>query len=187
MLFRSVYQARYSVVNRYTYAQLGAPTLFLSDAETQFLLAEAAFRGWVTSGSASGYYTAGVQAAFAQITESGAPALSKTGGPGPSPAAATTYLTANPYNAANALEQINTQIWVCTFMDEYESWANWRRSGFPVLSTVSYPGNVTSGTIPRRFTYPQGEPTTNTANYNAAVADLKNGDKMTSPVWWDTN
>ena len=179
----AVYQARYSVVNRYTYAKLGSPTLFLTDAETQFLLAEAAFRGWVTSGSAASYYTAGVQAAFAQIAESGAPTLSKTGGPAVDP---TAYLVANPYNAANALEQINDQIWVCTFMDEYESWANWRRSGFPVLTPVNYPGNVTSGTIPRRFTYPQGEPTTNTTNYNAAVADLKNGDKMTSPVWWDT-
>jgi hypothetical protein len=54
-----------------------------------------------------------------------------------------------------------------------------------VLTPVNYPGNVTNGTIPRRFTYPQGEASTNTANYTAAVGGLNNGDKMTSRVWWD--
>ena len=70
-------------------------------------------------------------------------------------------------------------------MDENESFANWRRSNYPTLTPVNYPGNVTNGTIPRRFTYPQGEASTNSTNYNSAVSDLSNGDKMTSRVWWD--
>jgi hypothetical protein len=171
-------QDGYSVVNRYTFARLDAPTFFLTDAETQFLLAEAAERGWVTTGTAASYYVAGVTAAMNQLTETGA-------SPGVSAGQISAYLTANPYNAAAGLQQINTQYWVATFMDEYEAWANWRRSGFPVLTPVNYPNNATGGTIPRRFTYPQGEPATNATNYNAAVADLKDGDKMTSAVWWD--
>jgi hypothetical protein len=55
------------------------------------------------------------------------------------------------------LQQINEQYWVAGFMDENECFANWRRSGYPVLTPVNYPGNVTGGTIPRRFTYPQTE------------------------------
>jgi hypothetical protein len=168
---------KYSVVNRYTFSRLDAPTFFLTYGETELLLAEAAQRGWITGTPAATYYTNGVSAAMAQ--------LNAQAGAGPSDAAIAAYLAANPYDAAGALKQINTQYWVASFMDEYESFANWRRSGYPVLSPVTYPGNVTNGTIPRRFTYPQGEASTNGANYSAAVSDLNNGDKMTSRVWWD--
>jgi hypothetical protein len=171
-------QNLYSVVNRYTFSRLTAPTFFLTYGETQLLLAEAANRGWITGTTDATYYTNGVTGAMQQL---GAQA-----GAGPSQAAITAYLTANPYNPAQSLNQINTQYWVASFMDENESFANWRRSGFPTLTPVNYPGNVTNGTIPRRFTYPQGEATTNTTNYNAAVSDLNNGDKMTSRVWWDS-
>jgi hypothetical protein len=106
-------------------------------------------------------------------------------GAGPSNAAIAGYLATNPFDPANAFLQINSQYWVASFMDENESFANWRRSGYPMLTPVVYPGNVTNGTIPRRFTYPQGEAATNSANYNAAVSGLSNGDKMTSRVWWD--
>jgi hypothetical protein len=170
-------QNKYSVVNRYTFSRLTAPTFFLTYGETQLLLAEAAERGWVTGTTAATYYANGVTGAMLEL---GAQA-----GAGPSQASITAYLTANPYNAADALEQINDQYWVASFMDENESFANWRRSNFPTLTPVNYPGNVTNGTIPRRFTYPQGEASTNSANYNAAVSDLNNGDKMTSHVWWD--
>jgi hypothetical protein len=173
-----VYQNRYSVVNRYTFSRLTAPTFLLTCGETQLLLAEAAQRGWVTTGTATGYYAAGVTASMSMLTAQA--------GAGPSDAAIAAYLTANPYNAGDALEQINSQYWVASFMDENESFANWRRSNYPTLVPVNYTGNVTNGTIPRRFTYPQGEASTNSANYNAAVGDLNNGDKMTSRVWWDS-
>lgn len=169
---------KYSIVNRYTFSRLTAPTFFLTYGETSLLLAEAAQRGWI-SGSAATFYTNGVTGAMQQ--------LASQAGAGPNAAAITAYLTANPYNAADYLDQVNSQYWVASFMDENESFANWRRSGYPSLTPVAnYPGNVTNGTIPRRFTYPQGEAGTNATNYNAAVADLANGDKMTSRVWWDT-
>lgn len=166
---------KYSVVNRYTFSRLDAPTLFLTYGETALLLAEAAQRGWV-SGAAADYYKAGVTASMAQLVQVGA-------GPGADAIAA--YVAANPLNSNNALEQINNQYWISTFMDENESWANWRRSGYPALTPVNYPNNNTNGTIPRRFTYPQGEPSTNAANYKDAVSRLSDGDKMTSRVWWD--
>ena len=169
-------QNDYSVVNRYTFARLDAPTFFLTYGETQLLLAEAAQRGWIT-GDPAGYYTAGVRGAMQQ--------LSAQAGAGPSAGMAAAWLTAHPYDPTRALEQINDQYWVAGFMDENECFANWRRSGYPLLIPVRYPANVTDGTIPRRFTYPQSEASTNTANYNAAVGRLANGDKMTSRVWWD--
>jgi hypothetical protein len=173
----TVYQNRYSVVNRYTFARLDAPSFFLTYGETQLLLAEAAQRGWVTGTSPSTYYTAGVTGAMQQ--------LSLQAGAGPSDASIAGYLLNQPYDPANALLQINSQYWVASFMDENESFANWRRSGFPMLTPVVYPGNVTNGTIPRRFTYPQGEASTNSTNYSAAVSGMTDGDRMTSRVWWD--
>ncbi|MDP4217408.1 MAG: SusD/RagB family nutrient-binding outer membrane lipoprotein, partial [Bacteroidota bacterium] len=170
-------QNKYSVVNRYTFARLDAPTFFLTYGETQLYLAEAAQNGWVTGTPAATYYNAGVTGSMAM--------LGSQLGAGPSPASITAYLAANPYNAVTGLKQINYQYWVTSFMDENESFANWRRSGYPTLTPVNYTGNATGGTIPRRFTYPQGEASTNGTNYGAAVQGLANGDKMTSRVWWD--
>ncbi len=169
-------QNSYSLVNRYTFARLNAPTFFLTYGETELLLAEAAARGWVTGNPAT-YYTAGVQGAMQQL------AAQAGAGPGDTPILG--WLQSHPYNPSEGLQQINEQYWVAGFMDESECFANWRRSGFPVLTPVVYPGNVTGSTIPRRFTYPQTEASTNTTNYNAAVSRLANGDKMTSRVWWD--
>ncbi|MEX6686981.1 SusD/RagB family nutrient-binding outer membrane lipoprotein [Danxiaibacter flavus] len=179
-------QAKYSIVNRNTFARLDAPTFFLTYAETALLQAEAVQRGWI-SGSVSDFYTRGVTAAMNQLGQI-AKYVNATPAPLPAISAAdiTAYLQTNPFNAGDALNQINTQYWIATFMDEYEAWANWRRTGFPHLNEIkNYPTNVTNGSIPRRFTYPLSEATTNTDNYNAAVAGLSNGDKMTSRVWWD--
>lgn len=167
----------YSVVNRYTYARIDAPTFLVTYAENQLLLAEAAFRGWV-SGSAEDFYNEGVEASMKQFDQF-------DDGLAPDDAEIANYLALNPYNAPTALEQINTQYYINTFSDEYETFANWRRSGYPVLETVNYVGNVTNGTIPRRFTYPVSESSVNSEHYLKAVSHLENGDKMTSRVWWD--
>ncbi len=175
----SVYQNRYSIVNRYTYAQWAAPSFMLTYAETELLLAEAAARGWVSQDPGT-LYANGVTAAMQQLTSLNSAAVI-------SPAQISAYLAQNPYVSGNGIELINDQIWVCTFMDENEAWENWRRSGYPNLTPVNYPLNATNGTIPRRFTYPVGEASTNTTNYNAAVADLNPAaDKMDSRMWWDT-
>lgn len=166
----------YSVVNRYTFSRPDAPTFLLTHAENQLLLAEAVTRGWI-SGNAEDYYNEGVRAAMRQFSQFGITGISEE--------RIQQYLEENPFDATNALEQINVQYWVVTFCDEYEAFANWRRSGYPVLTPVVYIGNVTNGTIPRRFTYRTEEASINTENYSAAVARLNNGDTMTSRVWWD--
>lgn len=167
---------KYSVVNRYTYARINAPTFILTHAENQLLLAEAAYRGYV-SGDAKSYYESGVRAAMEQFAQFGVSGISSE--------RIEQYLKAHPYNQATALEQINTQYYINTFSDEYETFANWRRSGYPVLKPVNYIGNITNGTIPRRFTYPSDEATINKDHYLQAVGNLKDGDTMTSRVWWD--
>lgn len=158
---------------------LNAPSLILTYAETEFLLADAAQR-WGVGGDAATHYNNGVLAAITQLSAYGSAATISAGD-------AQTYLTAHPYKAATGLSQINMQYWLCTLMDEYETWANWRRCGdLPHLTPTNYPGNVSGGTIPRRLTYPPSQKVTNLTNYNNAVANLPGGDKITSRVWWDT-
>ncbi len=149
------------------------PMFFQTYAEVEFMLAEAAVR-W--GGDAESHYNAGVTAAMKYLTLYGAPEISD--------ADITAYLTANPYDASKGLEMINTQYWAATFLNEYESFANWRRTGIPALTPVNYPGNVTNGTIPRRMIYSPSERSGNTDNYNAAVA-AQGPDELTTRVWWD--
>jgi len=159
---------------------ISSPSLILTYAETEFLFADAAQR-WGIGGDAATHYNNGVLAAITQLNAYGDAATISTND-------AQTYLAAHPYvpGTVTGLSQINMQYWLCTLMDEYEGWANWRRSGdLPHLTPTNYPGNVSNGTIPRRLTYPPSQRVTNLANYNSAVAGLTGGDKITTRVWWD--
>ncbi len=81
------------------------------------------------------------------------------------------YLTANPFDPAKALEQINTQYWVSCFLDGQEAWSNFRRSGYPALTPNPYLGAdpLVKGGFIRRFQHQNSERTVNTENYNAAM------------------
>lgn len=185
------YRSVYSLPSRYTYSDPKAPTFIVTLAENQLLLAEAAHRGWLQGTSLSGttaktFYENGVKAAMEQFSffESAGNLYSTY----LTADAINNYLTANAFDESRALEMINTQYYITTFCDEYETFANWRRTNFPTLTPVdkNYPNSVTNGTIPRRFTYPTSESQSNTDNYTTAVSRMEGGDKMTSRVWWDT-
>ena len=158
--------------------RLDGPTFVLTYAESELLLADAAQR--FSLGNAAEHYANGVTAAGTYLGQYAAD-MAVT------PAAMAAYLAAHPYNAATGLEQINTQYWILsnTMLDFYESWSNWRRTGFPMLTPVNYPSNATNGTIPRRFPYPLSEAPSNPDNYKAAKAAVPGGDFLTSRVYWD--
>ena len=181
------YRSKYSTINRYTYSNPTSPTFICTYAQTQLLLAEAALRGWV-SGSAQTYYENGVRAAMEQFAQF--PNATALYNQYLTSDAVNQYLAENPFDAAKGYEQINTQYWINCFCDEYETFANWRRSGYPEMDPAwdpahPYSNSDTGGTIPRRFRYPSTESSVNMANYNEAVGRLNNGDRFTSRVWWD--
>ncbi|MEZ4829361.1 MAG: SusD/RagB family nutrient-binding outer membrane lipoprotein [Bacteroidia bacterium] len=66
-------------------------------------------------------------------------------------------MLANPYDAANALEQINAQYWVASFLNGPEAFANFRRSGYPALTPNPFPGKDIKGDFIRRMTYPNSK------------------------------
>ena len=166
----------YAEPNRAILAAFEAPMIFQTYAEVQLMLAEANVR-WGLGGDAETSYNNGVTAAMQQLSLYSADAAIAD-------ADIADYLAANPYDAANAIEQISTQYWIATFLNEYETFSNWRRTGFPVLIPVNFPGNETGGTIPRRLTYTENEASVNAENYQAAIA-AQGPDVLTTRVWWD--
>ena len=172
-------QATYSEPNQSTVFKYDAPLVLISNAETNLYLAEAAARGWYTGETDKDLYEKGVKASFLNMGIYGA-AYAITD--------ATAYLTLNPFNAAGSFEakmnQIHTQIYIALFVDEQEIYSNWRRTGYPVLIPVNFPGNVTNGTIPRRFKYPTSEYSVNSTNLAEAIK-RQGEDTFTTKIWWD--
>ena len=162
------------------YIQRNAPDFVLTYAETEFLLAEAASRGWSVGSSAATHYANGLRGAMQSLSQFGTAAAISS-------ATIEAYVLANPLGTANPLKQINEQYWLetSTTFNFIEAWFNWRRSGYSALTPVNYPGNVTNGTIPRRMIYPASEVSNNPSGYSMGVADLSGGDLLTSRVWWD--
>ena len=171
----------YSQVDRRRIVKVSSPGFFVTASQTQLLLAEARHRGWISSGTADAYYNAGVTLNMQQMASYDAASTVAAGD-------ITTYLTNNPFNTGTALQQINTQYWISSFLNGPEVFANFRRSGFPALTANPYgqPNNpdVPNGTFIRRLTYPNSEISVNTTNVNAAIA-AQGPDKLSTRIWWD--
>jgi hypothetical protein len=167
----------YSTIRADVLLKLDGPTVLVTYAQNELLLAEAAKRGWSVGANAQTHYNNGVRAAMEQLVQYNSLAAVPS-------ASIDAYLTAHPYVDANGYDMINTQYWAASFLDWYEAWANWRRSGFPVLTPVNYPGNATNGQIPRRMLYPASESSANGGNYQQAIS-RQGANAFTTKVWWD--
>lgn len=172
----------YSQTDRRRIAKVSAPVFFVTAAQTNLLLAEAKFRGWITGGNTPAQYFAdGIRAHMDQMVTYDAGCAIAAG-------ARDTYVAANPLGAGTELQQINTQYWIASFLNGPEAFANFRRSGFPALTPNPYgqPNNpdVPNGTFIRRLTYPSTELSVNTDKVNEAIA-RQGEDKLSTRVWWD--
>lgn len=171
----------YSQADRRRILKTTAPVFLITAAQTNLLLAEASFKGWISTGTAAQYFSDGIKAHMDQMATYDAGAAVAGG-------ARDTYINANSLAAGTELEQINTQYWIASFLNGPEAFANFRRSGFPALTPNPYgqPNNpdVPNGTFIRRLTYPTSELAVNTVNINAAIAS-QGPDKLSTRVWWD--
>ncbi|GLU51841.1 hypothetical protein Dfri01_13020 [Dyadobacter frigoris] len=174
---------KYSRPRISVYLKRGGTLEVLTYPGTELLLAEAKARGWNIPGTAADHYKNGVVGGMTTLTQLDASAAI-------SAATATAFADAHPLDVSSldaSLKMINTQYWIVTgtTFDFMENWSNWRRSGYPVLTPVNYPSNVTNATIPRRMIYLSTEIITNGTSYTDAVGRLSGGDKLTGKVWWD--
>lgn len=140
-------------------------------AELQFILAEAAVKGYINKAPKT-YFDAGVQNA---ITFWG---LTMPAG----------HLEKEDvkWNELGSLEdkmeQILLQKYYTLFFTDFQSWSEFRRTGHPVLPLG--PGVQNNGKMPSRFVYPINTMATNPAHYQEAVQAM-GGDDINVKVWWN--
>ena len=140
------------------------PIILLSAAESWFLLAEAAHRGWI-SGDAADYYRNGISASMQQMEIP--------------PAERDSYLSRPHVAYNNTLERIILQKWMAlNSISGFEAWSDYRRVGLPEIPNT--PGS-SPDERPRRLLYPETEVQTNIAEVTKrGVTDI-----TTARVWWD--
>ncbi|QEC52766.1 SusD-like starch-binding protein associating with outer membrane [Anseongella ginsenosidimutans] len=125
-----------------------------SAAETHFILAEAALKGW-SAGNAKDHYEAGVRSSM------------ETWGVDDQYAS---YIAGSGVAFNNTLARIMEQKWIAAWTSSAEAWFDFRRTGLPALS----PGPASSEPVlPLRFIYGNDELFNNTENANAAVDRLE--------------
>lgn len=150
------------------FASIDSPVLLMSAAEVEFIKSEIYFRALDNTKAQAAYE----QAIRNDFIETG---LTLT--------EANTYIS-NPLAAYNSsLQRIMEQKWITMFQASFESFTDWRRTGFPVLTVPTT--NRTSDVTPRRFPYPQIE-------INVNGNSLRNGPgipvpykTLTTKVWWE--
>jgi hypothetical protein len=149
----------------------GAPAYIFTGAQVQFAMAEAAKRGWIAGGdlAAKIYYDDAIDASLAQY-----------GVPSPLFKNAIGVV----YNPITALHQISEQRWIALYLDGWEAWSEFRRTGFPRI--VPGPNSQNGNVIPRRVGYPTADANTNKTNYEAALAQQGWSDNsINNRMWWD--
>ncbi len=148
------------------------PFLLLNYPEVELLLAEAALKGWTTD--AEGHYNAGVRGAMQMWSIFDDSFVA-------SDADVDAYLLANPFNDTE--EMVGNQMWLATFMNWYEAFSAYRRTGFPQLQEVNYPGNISGGKIFKRLQYYTDEVAGNPNLQSTGTTP----DLVTTAVWWDVD
>jgi hypothetical protein len=146
------------------------PALLLDYVEMEFYRAEAKERGFNVAGTAEQHYNNAIRASILYWGGTSAQADAYLGQP------SVAYTSAS----GNFKEKIGTQKWIALQNRGYESWTEYRRLDYPILTAPS----GAKSAFPNRFTYPTNEQTLNNENYTDAASKM-NGDKVESKIFWD--
>lgn len=163
------------------------PGILITSAEVEFLLAEAASKGWTVPGDVKSHYEAGIRASM-QVLNNYYDIVSKI-----SDEEIEQYIAENPVGD-NPRESINTQAWILHLTNPSEGWANLRRSDYPAIADRTllpvrgdFPHEDPNLQTPVRLRYPLLEAKYNSVNYEKAVERLGGTDDWHTRVWWDVN
>lgn len=181
---------KYSAENkRYYKVPQGEPYQILSYSDTEFILAEAAVRGWATPASAKTHYDNAVTAAM-QFTAAHTPA-EYNHGVVINNAAIAAYLSGpaafnSTGTAAQKTAQIMDQKLIGSFLQmRWNSFFDYRRTGYPVIPIDPATNqNEISDKIPTRWMYPENEYSQNRVNIEEALTRQFNGSDNPNNVMW---
>lgn len=152
--------------------------ILMNYSELQFILAEAREKGWITTGTAEGYYMKGIQSNF-DYWKSVVPTsygIDVT----PDPSYFTQAAVAYTGTSAEKLAKIALQKWVAFYFNGLEAWFDWRRTGMPEIKPG--PDNLNQNRVPVRFPYPLSEQSLNGANREEAVK-RQGTDDLNTRTW----
>lgn len=181
------------------------PVVWMNAAEVAFLKAEAAaVFGYEMGGEAKDFYEQGIRLSFEQWGAGSADAYLADGESVAEsyvdPAGSNTYAGSlsditvqwkEDADKEEKQERILTQKWIANWLLGNEAWADWRRTGYPVLIPASKEGNKSNGVVDseksaRRMPYPRNEYVHNAENVDHAVSAYLNGpDNMATRLWFD--
>lgn len=179
--------------------------VWMNPAETYFLRAEGAIRGWNMNGTAEELYNTGIKTSFSYLGASGENAYinDDTSVPAPyndpsnignsiaegSPLLGTITIKWNEEAGfEEKLERVITQKWIAIYPDGQEAWSEFRRTGYPKVFPIvvnKSGGAVSTQKQVRRIPYPSDEYRDNNANVTAALALLGGEDTGGTSLWWD--
>lgn len=162
-----------------------SPINLMTSGYTYLNRAEAAALGW-TSENAANMLTLGITRNYQTLDAKYVTGTAPFTGTPIATTYAATYAAARvaDMSVSGANRVIGEEKWIALFMNGFDAWSEWRRTGYPSL--LPAPSAVNGGVIPRRIRYPQEEINFNNANYSQAVKNLLPAeDKNTSKIWWD--
>lgn len=165
-----------NLYSQYNSEQIIAPSVpvrLMTASESMFLQAEAIARGYM-AGDAASTYNAAIEDSWGQWLVSSAAIGTDLA----------TYLAqpavAYPCCGEPAIKAIITQKWISMNGNQnFESWTEWRRTGYPDFFPTSITSDFAPGVFPGRLVYSSDELT---ANPNSIK-----GLTVTDRVWWDVN
>lgn len=152
------------------------PFPVFSYSEVCFLKAEAALNG-MWPGDAMDYFKQGIRSHMEYINQY--------------TEAENTISEFEILNYLNSFDEVTLEAIIMqkyllfVYENVFEAYADYRRTGFPVLT--DYDGNaINQETFPRRLIYPYSEFTYNRENYQKAV-NIQGPDNSSTRMWWDNN
>lgn len=148
------------------FTRIDAPSVLMTASEVNLILAEAALDGDITTGTAKGYFEAGITASFDQYGLT---------------VPATYFATVGEVTRPKVLEQK----WIALYGVGIEAWTEYRRTGFPEMPPKD-PRAVfeNDGVLPTRLPYPGSEYSLNKASLDKGIALNGGADNMKTKLWW---
>lgn len=174
-----------SWLNTSVFCRAEAPAYYMDYAEIQFILAEAAIKGLISGDEtkAKEYYTAAVTASLEKWSEFGQYSEEPTSISADDISALLGSELASWDDASNKNELIGNQKFLALFWTGMETYHEYRRTGYPVLTIGN--GTIFNDYIfPTRFAYPNTTMATNKDNAQVALTRMKGTNNMKTPVWW---
>ena len=168
------------------------PMLIFNAAEVAFLKAEGALKGWTMGGTAEEFYKEGADTYIANKTNVPAdyvcPANSAYNYSNSCKLSVAWNTDSSEKAKEENLERILTQKMIANFPIGNETWADFRRTGypgvFPAYNNLSTQG-VTKERQQRRLRFSEDEYASNGTNVTEACSFLSNGqDTDATDLWW---